>query len=106
MPVAGLPNPTLHRLCRRCGRWHHLHEGSYVMPTASGPVSWLLHGYQRQVDPEALLRFVCHACQAPAGRSRRSRLIASAALLAAGALLAWFILSRGLLDGLLEPWGR
>jgi hypothetical protein len=109
MPVDGLPNPTLHRLCRRCGKWHHLHEGSYVMPSSSGPVSWLISGYQRQVDPQALLRFVCSACQAPAGPSRRQRLLASLAVLIASVLMAWLVWwlhDLPLFDSLFGPLGR
>lgn len=108
MPVDGLPNPTLHRLCRRCGKWHHLHEGSYVMPPSSGPVSWLIHGYQRQVDPQKLLRFVCNACQEPAGTSRRMRLVGSLVLLVACALMAWliYISNRDLFDPFINPPGR
>jgi hypothetical protein len=102
MPVEGLPNPTLHRLCRRCGKWHHLHEGSYVMPSSSGPVSWLINGYHRHADPQAAQRFVCDSCQAPAGPSRRQRLLASLALLAAFALVGWWLYSSGLIDGLVD----
>ncbi len=110
MPVDGLPNPTLHRLCRRCGKWHHLHQGSYVMPPASGPVSWLINGYQRQVDPQALLRFVCSDCQAPAGSTRRQRLWSSLALLIASALmagLAWWLRDwwLGDLQRVFQAWG-
>jgi hypothetical protein len=106
MPVDGLPNPTLHRLCRRCGKWHHLHEGSYVMPASSGPVSWLINGYHRHADPQAAQRFVCIPCQGPARAALWQRLLASCALIAGSALLAWWLYAGGLLDGLFGSWLR
>jgi hypothetical protein len=78
------------------------------MPPSSGPVSWLINGYQRQVDPQKLLRFECSACQAPAATSRRLGLVGSLALLAACALAAWLIYSsnRDLFDPFINPPGR
>lgn len=76
------------------------------MPSSAGPVSWLINGYHRHADPQAMLRFVCSACQAPIGPSRRQRLLASFATLAASALVGWWLYSSGLLDGLFAPWGR
>ncbi len=98
MPVDGLPNPTIHRLCRRCARWHHLHEGSYIEPPAAGPVSWLLNSYQRHADPQAGQRFVCSACQVPRGPARGQRLLGTIIGLAAGALVGWWLYASGLCD--------
>jgi len=70
------------------------------MPASSGPVSWLINGIHRHADPQAALRFVCSSCQAPAGPSRRQLLAAGLVLLAASAVLAWWLYSRGLFDGL------
>jgi ferric-dicitrate binding protein FerR (iron transport regulator) len=72
------------------------------MPSSSGPVSWLINGYHRHADPQAAQRFVCDSCQAPAGPSRRQRLLASLALLAAFALVGWWLYRSGLIDGLVD----
>lgn len=73
MPIEGLPDPEQHRLCVRCGRWHHPDEGSEIDVRSTAPGRIL-----------PVIRFVC--------RRRRLRiriiLFGSLALLLLLALLA------------------
>jgi hypothetical protein len=62
MPVEGLPDRKIHRLCWGCRRWFHLDEGVLDYPFAKGPMSMLLRAMARSMEDERKLRFYCTAC--------------------------------------------
>jgi len=106
MPVEGLPNPTIHRLCRRCRRWHHLHEGSYEQVSSSGPFSWIINAYRRQADPDATMIFICTSCRRPPATPAWVQALISLAIVLAAALGAWWLYASGAIDHLLSGIGH
>ena len=73
MPIDGLPDPAIHRLCLRCRRWHEPSEGVTVFPDGPDiphdPISAVVVGLSHAMVPRTKERFICHACR------RRRRLI-------------------------------
>ncbi len=63
MPVEGLPDPTIHRKCKRCGTWCHLHEGSRCWPPKTGLFSLVHVALAQGVDQDQEMKFYCAACQ-------------------------------------------
>jgi|GEM_PF-3507915 len=64
MPITGLPNPQIHRLCKRCRQWFDHHEGSLCWPPRTGLLS-LVHGtLSESLDQEKEMKYYCEACQA------------------------------------------
>jgi hypothetical protein len=63
MPVEGLPNPHIHRLCKRCGRWFQLDEGSLAFPATRGPLKWIRVVAARFTEQDHLKKFFCFPCQ-------------------------------------------
>jgi hypothetical protein len=106
MPVDGLPDRKLHRLCIACRRWFWPEEGILDFPFATGPMTWLLRRISVALDDESRMRFYCRAChEAEAKRAairRKSTLSGMIALLAivAGVWIAWLL---GLFDGMALP---
>lgn len=60
MPVEGIPDPQVDRLCRRCGKWFEPQEGSLVAPEVTGPLG-AMRAARATVDG-SLLRFQCRRC--------------------------------------------
>jgi hypothetical protein len=60
MPIEGMPDPQLHRICRRCGKWFEPGEGTLLPPDVTGPMSWM-HAARASFDP-SFLRFQCNRC--------------------------------------------
>ena len=60
MPIEGMPDPQIHRICRRCGKWFEPEDGTLVAPEASGPLS-VMRAARASFDP-SLLRFQCNRC--------------------------------------------
>ena len=60
MPVEGIPDPQVHRLCRRCGKWFEPREGSLVAPEATGPLG-AMRALRASIDGSRL-RFQCGRC--------------------------------------------
>lgn len=101
MPVTGLPDRRIHRLCFSCRVWFHTHEGVLDWPRPTGPLSWLLVRIARALDDETKLRFYCTACHARTQEqavSRRRWSLWSTVAFAALALAVWFVWWSGLLD--------
>jgi hypothetical protein len=67
MPIEGMPDPEVHRICRRCGKWFEPGEGALMAPEATGPMG-AMRAARASFDP-SLLRFQCNRCT----RSRRLR---------------------------------
>lgn len=88
MPVEGLPNPYLHRICRGCARWHHLHEGSEVPR-----LHWNLLRRALIDEPERKPLFWCAPCLArkESSRSKRRRSAVAAVVVGLAAVAAWFL---------------
>lgn len=63
MPITGLPDPTLHRKCKRCGIWFHLHEGSLTWPPKRGLLSFVHVTLAESIEQTAELKFYCAPCQ-------------------------------------------
>jgi hypothetical protein len=61
MPITGMPDPTRHRICRRCQRWFEPEEGTLEAPEATGPVgaSQLLRA---SLGDASVRRFQCARC--------------------------------------------
>jgi hypothetical protein len=62
VPIEGFPDPTKHRLCIRCHKWHLLHEGVMQYPERSGPVGRLRSAASEWAGDESAKRFICHGC--------------------------------------------
>jgi hypothetical protein len=60
MPVEGMPDPTVHRICRRCGKWFDPAEGRLMAPEATGPMG-MMHAARASFDG-SMLRFQCDRC--------------------------------------------
>lgn len=60
MPIEGMPDPQIHRICRRCGKWFEPSEGSSVTPDVTGPMG-ALRAARASFDG-SLLRFQCNRC--------------------------------------------
>jgi hypothetical protein len=106
MPVSGLPNPAIHRLCRRCGKWHHVHEGSFEFATSAGPFSWIINAYRRNADPDAAQIFICSGCTRPPRTPWWVQMLITVAILILAAAGAWWLYSSGLIDTLVQGLGH
>ncbi len=95
MPVDGLPNPRIHRICRRCGKWHHQHEGSLEYPASTGPFSWLSQSYARHVDAEASMVFICSRCHRPSTTPLWLQALIAVAVLGMIAGGGWWLWQQG-----------
>jgi rubredoxin len=60
MPIEGMPDPQLHRICRRCGKWFEPEEGALMAPEATGPMG-AMRAARAPFDP-SLMRFQCTRC--------------------------------------------
>ncbi len=95
MPVEGLPDPTIHRKCKRCGGWFHLHEGARCWPPKTGLLTLVHVALAQGVDQDDEKKFFCVACQernALAEKRFRKALISTGiciALLGVFLPLAW-----------------
>ncbi len=92
MPVEGLPNPHLHRLCKRCGKWHHTHEGTVDWPPVTGLISWVQVRTGKLLDRTERMQFRCVACreqQVRSARAWRRSLITAVIMFAVLGVLAW-----------------
>ena len=69
MPVF-LPDPDLHKLCRRCRKWFEPDEGVLSLPEATGPISRLRQTAAIISGDERALRFICHRCAAVRRRTQ------------------------------------
>ena len=100
MPITGLPNPHLHRLCRKCRRWHDQDEGSMCAPTIAGPLSFLRNLRATAMDDETVQYFICFPCQKPKGMSPLVKIILAVAVAGLVAGLASYF---HLIDYILPP---
>jgi hypothetical protein len=69
MPVEGIPDPALHRLCRRCGKWFEIDEGALLAPEVTGPLG-AMRAMRASFD-SSLLRFQCDRCTRIRRRTQR-----------------------------------
>jgi hypothetical protein len=60
MPHEGIPDPSHHKICRRCRSWFEP-EGSLVGPQFYGPFAMLRH-LRIIVRGDKELRFQCRRC--------------------------------------------
>jgi hypothetical protein len=63
MPIEGLPDPILHRKCKRCGTWCHLHEGAFTWPPKKGLISAVHVSLAEWTEQDDRQKFYCVACQ-------------------------------------------
>jgi hypothetical protein len=61
MPVEGMPDTELHRICRRCRKWFEPHEGSMMPPEATGPFG-ASQRLRASLGDSSVLRFQCSRC--------------------------------------------
>jgi hypothetical protein len=61
MPIAGMPDTTRHRICRRCQRWFEPHEGKLMTPELTGPVG-ASQSLRASLGDTSVLRFQCARC--------------------------------------------
>jgi len=62
MPVEGFPDPSRHRICRRCRKWFAPEEGSLALPEATGPLGSIRALRATVMGRESDLQFQCHRC--------------------------------------------
>lgn len=87
MPVVGVPNPELHRICRRCRKWFDPSEGTLVAPELTGPLS-AMRATRTSIGQDAsVLRFQCHGCTRIRRRMQTLLWVALVSLLALVLLL-------------------
>ena len=60
MPIEGIPDPQIHRICRRCGKWFEPEEGALVAPDGPGPLG-AMRAVRAAFDP-SVMRFQCNRC--------------------------------------------
>jgi hypothetical protein len=60
--IEGMPDPKIHRICRRCQRWFYPEEGTLEAPEVTGPFG-AMQAFRASIfaDPR-LLRFQCRRC--------------------------------------------
>ena len=63
MPITGFPDPVLHRKCKRCGTWFHLHEGALCWPPKRGLLSLVHVSLAEWTEQRGEMKFYCVACQ-------------------------------------------
>jgi hypothetical protein len=64
MPITGLPNPQIHRMCKRCCQWFNYHEVELCWPPRRGMFS-MIHGMLAEnLDQVKEKKNYCAACQA------------------------------------------
>jgi hypothetical protein len=61
MPI-NIPDPAVHKLCRRCRKWFDPADGELTFPEATGPASRLRIAAVRLAGDESALSFICHRC--------------------------------------------
>jgi hypothetical protein len=106
MPVDGLPDRKLHRLCIACRKWFWPEEGVLDYPFATGPLSWLQRRISVHLEDESRMRFYCRAChEAEAKRAEKRRKSTVSGMVALLAMIAavWAAWALGLFDGLGLP---
>lgn len=108
MAITGLPDPAIHRKCKRCGGWFHAHEGARCWPPKVGLLSWVHVTTAESMDLEREMKFYCGACQelnAQAQiKARKVTVQVIMAALVAGVvvLLAWAFDLSSWVDGALR----
>jgi hypothetical protein len=55
-----MPDPEIHRICRRCGKWFEPSEGALMAPEITGPLG-AMRAARASFDG-SILRFQCHRC--------------------------------------------
>lgn len=63
MPIEGLPNPQIHRMCKRCRQWFNVHEGAMRWPPKTGLLTWVHVTMAESMEQEKDVKFFCVACQ-------------------------------------------
>jgi hypothetical protein len=105
MPVTGIPDRSMHRLCYQCRCWFYPHEGVLDYPPVRGPLSFLFSLSRHFFEDESKRKFFCDAChqkitqRAQTGRKSVRWLIGSLIVLIIAAYIAW---ATGWLQSLLQ----
>ena len=99
MPIEGLADPKLHRLCVRCRKWFNPDEGVLDFPSATGPIGFIMGMSARVADDESKMKFYCLACHATRKKRKSSALTTILSLTAAAGAIGglWY-------SGQLERW--
>lgn len=63
MAIEGLPNPQIHRMCKRCHQWFNAHEGALCWPPKTGLLTWVHVSMAESTEREKERKFYCVACQ-------------------------------------------
>ena len=69
MPITGLPNPQIHRMCKRCQQWFDAHEGALHWPPKTGLLTWVHVTMAESIGQEKELKFYCPACHTLNGKA-------------------------------------
>jgi hypothetical protein len=109
MPIVGLPNPQIHRMCKRCHQWFNVHEGALCWPPKTGLLTWVHVTMAEGMEHEKDLKFYCSPCQrlnqadqARFAKAIRTSLISIVTVAVLGSL-AWAL---GLVDLLISSLRR
>ena len=60
--IDGMPDPKIHRICRRCQQWFYPEEGTFRPPEVAGPLSGMQALRAEITGDPALFRFECKRC--------------------------------------------
>jgi len=63
MPISGLPNPQIHRMCKRCRQWFNAHEVSMLWAPKTGLLTWVHVTMAENMEQKKELKAYCAACQ-------------------------------------------
>jgi len=106
MAISGLPNPDIHRKCKRCHEWFDHHAVDLCWPPKTGLLSWVHGTLIESTDQVKEQKYYCRPCQElnakAESRFRRQSIqgIVIATLVLVGFLVAWGLGLGDLLTGL------
>lgn len=95
MAITGLPNPDIHRKCKRCHQWFEHHEVDLVWPPKVGLLSWVHVTLSENADLTKEQKYYCRPCQElnlkaeSKFRKQTYQGLAMAVLLLIALLIAW-----------------
>ena len=97
MAISGLPNPDIHRKCKRCYEWFDHYQVDLCWPPKTGLVSYIHVTLSESADMVKEQKYYCRPCQelnAKAAKRFRSKSLQSIAIIVVLLIvvfLAWLL---------------